>query len=112
MPSLSYIRTFTVGFGFSPNLLPCHLRAKRPRAHAISRHHRRWRLALRPENERDDASFLSGHASFFAALRSQPSAPDGVRLRFRLYEIHMARGREFDEANVIAGGIRGFRITA
>jgi hypothetical protein len=25
---------------------------KRPRAHAIARHHRRWRLALRPENIR------------------------------------------------------------
>jgi hypothetical protein len=49
----SSIRTVTVGFGIAPNLLTLPvLTSKRSRAYAISRHHRRWGLPPRPENDR------------------------------------------------------------
>src|ERR1700680_2477046 len=50
---LSSIRTVTVGFGIAPNLLTLpEMTGKRSRAYAISRHHRRWGLPPRPENDR------------------------------------------------------------
>src|SRR6266446_10252802 len=47
---LSSIRTVTVGFGFTPNLLTLPNPGRRSRALAIARHHRRWGLSPRPEN--------------------------------------------------------------
>jgi hypothetical protein len=53
---LSSIRTVTVGFGIAPNLLTLPAEAaKRSRACAIARAHRRWGLSPRPENVRPGA---------------------------------------------------------
>src|ERR1700761_9713858 len=67
----------TVGSGISPDLLPCC--CKRPRAHAITRHHRRWRLSLRPENRR--TAVAARPAANHALLRrTDASARAAVRV--------------------------------
>jgi hypothetical protein len=51
----SFIRTLTVGFGFSPNLSFC----KDWRAHRYQPHHRRCGIAPPPEERYGIASILS-----------------------------------------------------
>ena len=68
----SLIETSTVGSGISPDLLPC-LSASARGLMRFSRHYRRWRLSLRPENVRE-AMGASQPQSCSRKLRQRKSA--------------------------------------
>src|SRR4030088_2103002 len=67
----SFIRTLTVGFGITPNLLTLlRLRGRRSRARAQNPY-RRWGVSPRPEN--------NGRPTWATSPKLSPNAPDPAK---------------------------------